>query len=167
MCCCVCTTSAFLEILIAMQRLLSLRLLSKNHNTTNTTSYVSNTFVSLTKTNPLQYSTTTLTNPQLKPKIFFGFFANPVLVNKILQRSNAMLKAQSKGLLDFKWVFSRSCSWHKYQHYSSSYNSHSSFRYNPQSFVCWIYLHFFNFQKKKIFLFPLIFALSHILFVLF
>ncbi|KAL8111141.1 RHOMBOID-like protein 12, mitochondrial [Apium graveolens] len=111
-----------------MQRFLSLKLFSKNHNTINTTSYIFSTFVSKIKTNPLQYSTATLTNAPAKPKIYFEFLSNPVLLNKIFQRSNAMLKAQNKGILDFKWVFSRSYSSQKCPHYSSSYNSLSSFR---------------------------------------
>lgn len=109
-----------------MQRFLSLRLLSKKHPTSNITSYIS-------KTNPIHtqngnanlvshYSTTALSNSLVKPQNFFGFLANPVLVNQFLQKSSALLKGPSKGLLDCKWVFSRSYFLQK----KSSYNIASS-----------------------------------------
>ncbi|KAL8134917.1 RHOMBOID-like protein 12, mitochondrial [Apium graveolens] len=107
-----------------MQRLLSLRLLTKKQPITNMTS----------KTNPIHpqhaygslvshYSTTALSNSGLKPQNIYGFFSNSVLLNQFLQNSSTLLKGPSKGLVDFKWVFSRSYFLQK----KSSYNV-SSFK---------------------------------------
>lgn len=123
-----------------MKRFLSLSLLSKSYSTSNGPSHISNTFVSLAKTNVMytknahasslsQCSTTALSNSWVKPNKLnnLGIFANPVLVKMVLQKSNAMLKGPGKGLLDFKCVFSRSYFLQKRSFCSSSVKSQLSF----------------------------------------
>lgn len=111
-----------------MQRLLSVRLLTKKNPTSNI----------ISKTNPIHpqnaygnlvshYSTTSLSNSLIKPHNFHGFLSKSLLVNQFLQKSSALFKAPSKGLVDFKWVFSRSYFLQK----KSSYNV-SSFKFFSQ-----------------------------------
>nr|AIY60657.1 rhomboid protein Hedne_PARL [Hedera nepalensis] len=113
-----------------MQRLLSL--VSKNpRNLSNS----SNSFLSFSKTNPIQPQNahghfishyTTLLHSCPKPKKFFGFLSNPVLVKQLLPNSNALLKGPSKGLLDIKVGFLKTQFPRRNYHYGSSYKSRSS-----------------------------------------
>lgn len=116
-----------------MQRLLSLRLLTKKQPTNNITCYK-------LKSNPIHpqnayanlvshYSTTALSNSGLKPHNLYGFLSKSVVVNQFLQKSNALFKAPSKGLVDYKWVFSRSYFLQKKSSYNvSSFKSFSQGR---------------------------------------